>query len=273
MPLSTAERLLQLAVVVPVLLLPILVLAEHDGSAGPPAASVIRPVRPCSVRRCSVSSTSQCYQDHNNHRVLSDANTSSNSMTREYCAQFCFSALAPRAEASTLTLKKKTDDDDDDDDDRMVGGVGGVGGSGGVFAGVEFGHQCFCSTTLPNDTHPVPRAECSMPCPGNSSETCGNASRVDVFTVSSCQDVPLNFPYCDSAEPIPSRVSDLLSRMSLQDKLQAINSKTPSFPKFGVAQSWHEALHGLRYPCATDVSTKPDGLCPSRCVRPCVSAC
>jgi len=50
-------------------------------------------------------------------------------------------------------------------------------------AGVEFGVECFCSNgiTSTGTGQLVPDADCSMPCPGDPSSTCGNGNRLEIF--------------------------------------------------------------------------------------------
>jgi len=50
-----------------------------------------------------------------------------------------------------------------------------------TFAGLQDGQQCFCSNTY-GAYGQVANTYCSMPCTGNSSETCGNAWLNAVYT-------------------------------------------------------------------------------------------
>ena len=47
------------------------------------------------------------------------------------------------------------------------------------YAGVEFAKQCFCGNDRPNIL--APETDCSMPCTGNKSETCGAGHRINVY--------------------------------------------------------------------------------------------
>lgn len=49
------------------------------------------------------------------------------------------------------------------------------------FAGVEYGSQCFCGVVLGNGTLPLSSTSCNMPCTGNSSETCGGPSTLNLY--------------------------------------------------------------------------------------------
>ena len=47
------------------------------------------------------------------------------------------------------------------------------------YAGVEFAKQCFCGNDRPNIL--APETDCSMPCTGDKSETCGAGHRINVY--------------------------------------------------------------------------------------------
>ncbi|KAF9265978.1 WSC-domain-containing protein [Marasmius fiardii PR-910] len=85
-----------------------------------------------------------CFSDLSTARTLQAASTSSDGMTVELCIAAC--------------------------------------GDSYVFAGVEFGQECYCDSTIQLPGAPVDASECSMPCAGNSSETCGNTNRIQIFT-------------------------------------------------------------------------------------------
>ena len=53
---------------------------------------------------------------------------------------------------------------------------------GYTLAGVEFGDQCFCDTTLHNGGSPVVAADCNMPCAGNSAEICGGSDYLSIYS-------------------------------------------------------------------------------------------
>lgn len=59
------------------------------------------------------------------------------------------------------------------------------------YFGVEYGSQCFCGT-LPSDTPDAPDSDCNIRCTGNSSQTCGGASRLTVFESTSPYQPPSN---------------------------------------------------------------------------------
>ena len=51
----------------------------------------------------------------------------------------------------------------------------------------------------------------------------------------------------DAAQPLDARVKDLISRMSLAEKVQQIRNDTPGIPRLGIPayDFWSEALHGV----------------------------
>jgi len=51
----------------------------------------------------------------------------------------------------------------------------------------------------------------------------------------------------DSSQPMDARVSDLISRLSLFEKVQQIRNDTPAIPRLGIPayDFWSEALHGV----------------------------
>lgn len=55
--------------------------------------------------------------------------------------------------------------------------------AGYVYAGVEYGGECYCGNSFSNGGGPAPdgSAGCNMACAGNAQETCGGANRLNVF--------------------------------------------------------------------------------------------
>eukprot|EP01084_Bolivina_argentea_P243629 408381_1 len=62
-----------------------------------------------------------------------------------------------------------------------------------------------------------------------------------------CTMAPLNtYPYCNQQLPTRDRVKDLVSRMTLSEKVQNLGSTNPGVPRLGIAKNlYHEALHGV----------------------------
>lgn len=54
------------------------------------------------------------------------------------------------------------------------------GNQGHIYAGLEFGVECFCGDALVGSTL-APASECNMPCSGSSQQLCGGPDRIDVY--------------------------------------------------------------------------------------------
>ncbi|KZT55639.1 WSC-domain-containing protein, partial [Calocera cornea HHB12733] len=54
---------------------------------------------------------------------------------------------------------------------------------GYIYAGVEYGSQCFCGNTLANGAGgTTASSDCNMACAGNSAETCGGSYRLNLYS-------------------------------------------------------------------------------------------
>lgn len=55
------------------------------------------------------------------------------------------------------------------------------------------------------------------------------------------------FPFCKTSLPIKKRVHDLVSRLTLDEKISQLVNTAPSIPRLGIPayQWWSEALHGV----------------------------
>ncbi|KAK8038740.1 concanavalin A-like lectin/glucanase domain-containing protein [Apiospora rasikravindrae] len=51
------------------------------------------------------------------------------------------------------------------------------------YAGLEYGSECWCSSTPPN-YDPVDPSECDMGCTGDAAAVCGGVSRILVYSKS-----------------------------------------------------------------------------------------
>src|SRR5215472_4964495 len=56
-----------------------------------------------------------------------------------------------------------------------------------------------------------------------------------------------NAPYQDPSLPIATRVADLVSRMTLEEKVLQMQHTAPAIPRLGIPSYdwWNEALHGV----------------------------
>lgn len=83
-----------------------------------------------------------CYSDAGAPRALSASGSADDAMTVERCAAFC----------STYQL-----------------------------FGMEYGRECYCGNTLDASSNVMGLSDCSMPCSGNPSQTCGAGSRLSLY--------------------------------------------------------------------------------------------
>lgn len=54
--------------------------------------------------------------------------------------------------------------------------------AGYMISGTEYGAQCFCGNSLRNGATPTVQTECSMDCPGNSTQKCGAGNRLSIVS-------------------------------------------------------------------------------------------
>src|SRR6185437_6294261 len=62
-----------------------------------------------------------------------------------------------------------------------------------------------------------------------------------------CQAAPSNAPYRNPSLPVQQRVDDLVSRMTLAEKVSQMQNHAAAIPRLGVSEYdwWSEALHGV----------------------------
>lgn len=88
-----------------------------------------------------------CYKEADAGRLLSGASyTNTTGMTVESCTSFCQAQ-----------------------------------GTNGVYAGVEYSQECYCSSSLPSTTSSVSSSNCNMLCKGDDKEYCGGSGYLDVY--------------------------------------------------------------------------------------------
>lgn len=56
-----------------------------------------------------------------------------------------------------------------------------------------------------------------------------------------------SYPFCDTGLPVRERARDLISRLTLDEKISQLVNKAAAIPRLGVPyyQWWSEALHGV----------------------------
>src|SRR3972149_541829 len=66
-------------------------------------------------------------------------------------------------------------------------------------------------------------------------------------TSSPGQPAPAKAPYLDPSLPVEQRVNDLVSRMTLEEKISQMRDHAAAIPRLGVPKYdwWNESLHGV----------------------------
>src|SRR5689334_11335586 len=69
-------------------------------------------------------------------------------------------------------------------------------------------------------------------------------------------------PYLDPKLPLDQRIDDLVSRMTLEEKVSQMMNAAPAIPRLGIAQYdwWNEALHGVAFSGVATVFPQAIGL-------------
>ena len=143
--------------------------------------------------------------------------------------------------------------------------------AGFTLAGTEDGNQCMCGNKLLTNAKKAPPAECNVKCgfTPNTKATCGGNWRLDLFPVNCsgspepqptltpylnnpCLDTTKSFkdqPWCDSSLGYSERIADMLSRMTLTEKISALDTVTPTIDSLGINAYnwWSEATHGISH--------------------------
>lgn len=72
-------------------------------------------------------------------------------------------------------------------------------------------------------------------------------SHLPPFSCGSTTPPTRSFPFCDVELPIKERARDLVSRLTLDEKISQLVNKASAIPRLGVPyyQWWSEALHGV----------------------------
>ena len=179
---------------------------------------------------CSLGA-STCYVD-DDKRILG-ADHFAGAMSREYCSQHCSD-------------------------------------KGFALAGVENGEECFCGNVLRADAKKASAGDCHHACKyGPAGEKCGGYWRLDVYNFS-CSGTPVpqprapdyinnpclnktspfaGQPWCDPTLPMDERVADMVGRLTLAEKIAALNTQTTPLPSLGLNgyNWWSEATHGISH--------------------------
>lgn len=95
--------------------------------------------------------------------------------------------------------------------------VRGCASQGYTYAGLEFGDECYCGTSIDNNQTSAAPADCNMPCSGDSTEICGARDRLSLYTtkvISSSSVVSQSASATQSSSTASSSVSSSTSSTS-----------------------------------------------------------
>ncbi|KAL2063582.1 hypothetical protein VTL71DRAFT_5387 [Oculimacula yallundae] len=53
--------------------------------------------------------------------------------------------------------------------------------AGYIYAGTEYGEECYCGNKIATGSVPAPSTDCNVPCSGNATEPCGGPNRLNLF--------------------------------------------------------------------------------------------
>ena len=69
-------------------------------------------------------------------------------------------------------------------------------------------------------------------------------------------------PYLNPSLPLDQRLTDLVSRMTLEEKVSQMMNAAPAIPRLGIAEYdwWNEALHGVAFSGVAKVFPQAIGL-------------
>ncbi len=134
-----------------------------------------------------------------------------------------------------------------------------------TLAGTEDSDECYCGDFLVPGVKIAPSDDCNMQCFNYPNETCGGAWRISVFAVNCCANPPepepkelprlvnpcispqfAPLPFCNASLPLELRISDALSRMTIDDKVAALSTNWNAIEGLGLPAYdwWSEATHG-----------------------------
>jgi hypothetical protein len=193
---------------------------------------------PTALAGCKLTAPPKCYKD-DEQRIMNDKSYTSGPITLEYCAQFCSDAK--------FTL-----------------------------AGVENGAECYCGNKLRDGAQEKDAGGCSKACTGDSTENCGGFWGLSVYTFqcsgtpvprpkpppllnNPCLDSASAFskqPWCNATLPIDVRVADMVSRMTIAEKIDSLDTTANPIKSLGLNAYnwWSEATHGISHVQNDDVT-------------------
>ena len=74
----------------------------------------------------------------------------------------------------------------------------------------------------------------------------------------------LDFDFCNASLPIGQRLSDLVSRMTYEEKCASLDTSNPAVPRLGLpSMSGGESTHGISSGCGKPSGPNSTGWCPT----------
>jgi predicted lipoprotein with Yx(FWY)xxD motif len=145
---------------------------------------------------------------------------------------------------------------------------------------------CYCGAAVDPAAQAVPASNCDVPCPGNSSQTCGGNGFSSLYAMQCNGPLPpapvgpplppgpacsqpqaQAWPFCNTSLPLEARVADLVGRISLVEAgAQLTSRESPAIPRLGINRSFYwgmNSIHGLmnNVACVPNCPTSwPDGI-------------
>ncbi|KAG9035776.1 hypothetical protein FRB95_010544 [Tulasnella sp. JGI-2019a] len=142
--------------------------------------------------------------------------------------------------------------------------------AGYVFAGAEYGAECWCANSL-NGSLQV--ASCAKPCSGDSSQTCGDGDRISVFSKtggSSTSSYQSYGCYVDSDTRVLPQKLLSSSSMTTATCQSFCASQSPSLPYFGT-ENGNECWCGSSLPPSSALAARSE--CQTACAGDSTSRC
>ncbi|KAK2058615.1 WSC-domain-containing protein [Colletotrichum caudatum] len=97
---------------------------------------------------------------------------------------------------------------------------------GFLYAGVEYGSECFCGTSIQNGGAPISASSCNMACAGDKTQYCGGPAAINIYMSSK--------PLTGSPSAIPYGWAQTCYTDSTSQR--ALSYKVPNLSKFSAAQ-------------------------------------
>ncbi|EWG40963.1 hypothetical protein FVEG_03171 [Fusarium verticillioides 7600] len=125
-----------------------------------------------------------------------------------------------------------------------------------LYAGVEYGGECYCGNSFSDGSVPAPITDCAMLCNGNSSEYCGGPSRLNVYELNAVysSSLPTSIGAFSSASGVSSSVA-----ASSNAAVSVSSSGSVASTSMGAASSFSSASFSSSLASASGSSSSDGG--------------